>query len=119
MRRGLTTLGVAVALGVGVTAAVALGAGGSSKTSSTSTTTTTATAPEKVWVCHHTGSWTKPYHLIHVSVHALPAHLRHGDVTPGANGSCPASRPAGAKAHGHGGADDDGAEDGAEHDDND
>jgi hypothetical protein len=38
---------------------------------------TTTTAPSKVWVCHHTGSWKHPYHLIHISTHALPAHRRH------------------------------------------
>jgi hypothetical protein len=55
------------------------------------------TAPSKVWVCHHTGSWKDPYHLIHISAHALPAHTNHGDLTPGADNSCPTTQPAGAK----------------------
>jgi hypothetical protein len=55
-----------------------------------------------VSLCHHTGSWKHPYHLIHVSSHALPAHIRHGDVTPAANNSCPTTQAADAKAHGHG-----------------
>jgi len=38
-------------------------------------------------VCHLTG--TGGYHLINVSVNALPAHLRHGDVLPDEYGSCP------------------------------
>jgi hypothetical protein len=100
MRRALTILGVALVLGIGVTAAVALGAGGSSKDDSTSTATTSA--PGKVWLCHHTGSWKHPYHLIHMSTHALAAHMRHGDVTPGAGNSCPTTQPAGTKMHDHG-----------------
>jgi hypothetical protein len=101
MRRALTILGVVLVLGIGVTAAVALGAGGSSKDSSTSTTT--SKAPVKVWLCHHTGSWKHPYHLIHISTHALPAHMRHGDVTPGASNSCPSTQPVGAKTQGKSG----------------
>jgi len=63
---------------------------------------TTATASSKFWICHHTGSWKHSYHLIHISPHALPAHMRHGDVTPGADNSCPTTQPAGAKTHGRG-----------------
>jgi hypothetical protein len=62
----------------------------------------TATTSSKVWVCHHTGSWKHPYHLIHISTHALPAHTRHGDVTPGADNSCPTTQRAGTKTHGRG-----------------
>ena len=64
---------------------------------------TTNTASSKVWVCHHTGSWKHPYHLIHISPHALPAHMNHGDVTPGADNSCPTTSTAGAKTHGKNG----------------
>lgn len=108
MRRILALVGAIAALAAGVTAAVALGAGTSSADTSTGTTTaaaagaTTTTASSKVWVCHHTGSWKHPYHLIHISTHALPAHMRHGDVTPGADNSCPTTQPAGAKTHGRG-----------------
>ena len=97
MKRALTILGVAVVLGVGVTAAVALGAGGSSNNASTSTKTTDAAV--KVSLCHHTGSWKHPYHLIRVSSHAVDAHRRHGDVDPGASNSCPTTQPPGAKSH--------------------
>jgi hypothetical protein len=97
VRRAVTILGSALLLGIGVTAAVALGAGGSSKETASSTSTS---APAKAWLCHHTGSWKHPYHLIHVSTHAVPAHLRHGDVMPGSGNSCPATQPAGAKKHG-------------------
>jgi hypothetical protein len=106
VRRILALVGAIAALAAGVTAAVALGAGASSPDTSTDTTTavaaepTTTTAASKVWVCHHTGSWKHPYHLIHISTHALPAHMRHGDVTPGADNSCPTTQPAGAKTHG-------------------
>jgi hypothetical protein len=128
VRRILALVGAIAALAAGVTAAVALGAGTSSPDTSTGTTTavaagattttapdtstgtttavaagaTTTTASSKVWVCHHTGSWKHPYHLIHISTHALPAHMRHGDVTPGADNSCPTTQPAGAKTHGRG-----------------
>ena len=63
---------------------------------------TTTTASSKVWVCHHTGSWKHPYHLIHISSHARPAHMGHGDVTPGPDNSCPTTQPAGTKTHGRG-----------------
>jgi hypothetical protein len=63
---------------------------------------TTAASASKVWVCHHIGSWKHPYHLIHISTHALHAHLRNADVLPGANNSCPTTQPAEAKTHGHG-----------------
>jgi hypothetical protein len=56
----------------------------------------------KVWVCHHTGSRKDPYHLVHISTHALQAHLRHGSVMPSANNSCPTTQPAESKTHGHG-----------------
>jgi hypothetical protein len=108
MRRILTLVGAIAALAAGVTAAVALGAGTSAPDTSTETTTavaggaTTTSAPSKVWVCHHPGSWKQPYHLIHISTHALPAHMRHGDVTPGADNSCPTTQPAGTKTHGRG-----------------
>jgi hypothetical protein len=56
----------------------------------------------KVWLCHRTGSSKHPYHVIHISTHARDAHLRKGDVAPGANNSCPTTQPADAKTHGHG-----------------
>jgi len=34
----------------------------------------------KVTICHHTHSQKNPFVTITVSVHALPAHLRHGDT---------------------------------------
>lgn len=108
MRRAIAVAGSFVLLGAGVFAAVALAGGAkpfdvststgiSTNTSTdtgTSTDTSTVTSPgAKVWICHHTGSKKHPYHLIHVSAHALRAHLRHGDVTPGAGNSCPSPQP--------------------------
>ena len=84
---GTTTATTATAIATGTTTAAVVGV-------------TTGTASSKVWVCHHTGSWKHPYHLIHISTHALPAHMRHGDVTPGADNSCPTTQPAGTKTHG-------------------
>lgn len=42
---------------------------------------------QKVTLCHLTGNGS--YHQITVSVHAMPAHLRHGDVLPDDYGDCP------------------------------
>ena len=42
---------------------------------------------EKVTLCHRTGNGS--FHQITVSVHAMPAHLRHGDVLPDDYGDCP------------------------------
>lgn len=36
--------------------------------------------PSKVTICHHTHSRKNPFVTITVSVHALPAHLGHGDT---------------------------------------
>jgi hypothetical protein len=83
-----TTITIAPDTTTGTTAIVAAGA-------------TTNSAPSKIWVCHHTGSWKHPYHLIHISAHALPAHMNHGDVRPGADNPCP-TQPANAKTHGRG-----------------
>jgi hypothetical protein len=38
-------------------------------------------------VCHQTGNGS--YHVINVSMNAVPAHLRHGDVLPDEYGDCP------------------------------
>jgi hypothetical protein len=91
-----------------MTAAVALGSGtgannGTTSTITSSATSTAAAAVPKVWLCHHTGSWKHPYHLIHISGHAVAAHRRHGDVNPGAGNSCPTTQPAGTKQHGKSG----------------
>lgn len=121
MRRALTLIAGVVLLPLGVWSAVALAGNDNPATSTVSTTMTTAptgattatntgetgtstttTAPVKVWVCHHTGSWKHPYQLIHISTHALQAHLSHGGVMPGANNSCPTTQPTEAKTHGHG-----------------
>jgi cytoskeletal protein RodZ len=59
-----------------------------STTTSTTTTTTTTTTSKKVTICHRTHSKKKPYVKIRVSVNALTAHLRHGDILAGA-GPCP------------------------------
>ena len=106
MKRTLVLIGAVGILAIGATAAMALGAAGTSRPSATTgatPTTTSETAAVKVWLCHHTGSAKHPYHLIHVSEHAVAAHRRHGDVDPGAGNTCPTSQPAGAKVHGKSG----------------
>jgi hypothetical protein len=45
--------------------------------------------PSKVTICHHTHSQKNPFVTITVSVHALPAHLGHGDTV----GPCPEQAP--------------------------
>jgi hypothetical protein len=42
---------------------------------------------QKVAVCHVTGNGS--FHQISVSVHAVPAHLQHGDVLTDDYGECP------------------------------
>jgi hypothetical protein len=105
MKRVVTVIATAGMLVAGLTAAVALGSGNGAKdgTVSESTTTTSASTLPKVWLCHHTGSWKHPYHLIHVSGHAVAALRRHGDVDPGAGNTCPTAQPAGTTHHGNSG----------------
>ncbi len=43
----------------------------------------TANAAQKTAVCHATGSEDNPYVLIDVADAALPAHVAHGDASPG------------------------------------
>ena len=38
-------------------------------------------------ICHLTGNGS--YHVINVSMNAVPAHLRHGDVLTDEYGDCP------------------------------
>ena len=44
-------------------------------------------ANEKMTLCHRTGNGS--FHQITISVNAVPAHLRHGDVSPDQYGDCP------------------------------
>jgi hypothetical protein len=61
--------------------------------------------PKKVTVCHRTHSKKHPWVQIRISVHALKAHLRHGDFVVDATHPCPppGSTPtAKSKQHGKG-----------------
>ena len=72
------------ALVVGVVAALASAAMVSVVEAARSTAQRPAAAagqyPEKVTICHRTGSQKNPFVTIRVSRNALPAHLRHGDT---------------------------------------
>ncbi len=71
------------ALVVGVVAAFASAALVSVVQAARSTAQRPAAAgqyPEKVTICHRTGSQKNPFVTIRVSRNALPAHLRHGDT---------------------------------------
>ena len=46
--------------------------------------------PDKVTICHRTGSQNNPYVMISVSRNAIPAHTAHGDIIPAPAGGCPA-----------------------------
>jgi hypothetical protein len=100
MKRIALIVGAVGAFALGT--AVAFGAAGGKRETTTSASSTGTAAP-KVWLCHHTGSWKHPYHLIDVSADASPAHLRHGDVEPGTGNTCPTAHPADAKTHGKSG----------------
>lgn len=65
-------------------------AGGTTGTAAVTETVSAATTEDglKVFVCHRTHSKKKPYVTISVSPHALPAHLKHGDVLADETGSC-------------------------------
>ncbi|SRR6266404_6588135 len=54
-----------------------------------------ATPAPKVYVCHHTGSPSNPYVLIHVSSRSAPGRGEHGDIVLGSSpGTCPAASTA-------------------------
>src|SRR5205814_5378160 len=46
--------------------------------------------PDRVTICHHTGSQSNPYVMITVDRNALPAHAAHGDIIPAPPEGCPA-----------------------------
>lgn len=47
--------------------------------------------PEKVQICHKTGSAVNPFVMIEISVNAVDAHVAHGDVVPAPAGGCVAA----------------------------
>jgi hypothetical protein len=62
------------------------------ETTTVTVTTTTATAPTKLLVlCHRTRSANHPYVKVSVPANAVWTRVKHGDLLPGPNGSCPSS----------------------------
>jgi hypothetical protein len=57
---------------------------------------------KKVAVCHRTHSQKHPWVKISISVHALKAHLRHGDFVVDASHPCPPTSATAAKSKHHG-----------------
>ena len=59
--------------------------------------------PDKVTICHGTGSESKPFTRISVSKNALPAHLKHGDDMMLMNkNACPSKAPSATPGAGKG-----------------
>jgi hypothetical protein len=58
--------------------------------------------PKKMTVCHRTHSKKHPWVKIRISVHAVKAHLRHGDFVVDASHPCPPIGAASAKNKHHG-----------------
>src|SRR5947208_1038015 len=94
MRSRLKILVTLLVLGAGGFAAASIASGGSlTDTGTTGTTGTTSTTPShKVLMCHATHSKKYPYHSLSVEIHAVSAHLRHGDTlgacTTGTKAKC-------------------------------
>ena len=84
VRRGLRVI---LAGGVGALAFAALTSVGAA-VSPLGTSAATVQYPEKVTICHKTGSKKNPFVTIRVSRNAVKAHLRHGDSV----GSCSTAR---------------------------
>jgi hypothetical protein len=82
-KSGRARVGVFAAMAIAVGAFASLGATGYAARIVGFAHTSPVAAqypPAKVTICHHTHSQTNPFVTITVSVHALPAHLQHGDT---------------------------------------
>jgi len=92
-RRARRVVGSTIAIGLlaacGVLVSVALAGSRSALVDPTTATTTTIPTTGKISICHRTHSKKHPSHTISVSVHAWPAHLRHGDTL----GACVTTPP--------------------------
>jgi hypothetical protein len=98
-RARIAALAAAV-LAAGVFASLAAAGYGAKLVSFSHTSPTAAQYPQsKVTICHHTHSQTNPFVTITVSVHALPAHLKHGDTVGPCTDQAPPAPVVGAKVH--------------------
>ncbi len=98
-RARIAALAAAV-LAAGVFASLAAAGYGAKLVSFSHTSPTAAQYPQsKVTICHHTHSQTNPFVTITVSVHALPAHLKHGDTVGACTQQAPPVPVVGGKVH--------------------
>jgi hypothetical protein len=92
-RRARRVVGSTIAIGLlaacGVLVSVGLAGPRGALVDPTTATTTTIPTTGKITICHRTHSKKHPSHTISVSVHAAPAHLRHGDTL----GACVTTAP--------------------------
>ena len=84
-----STIAIGLLAACGVLVSVGIAGPRSALDGTTTATTTTIPATGKITICHRTHSKKHPAHTISVSVHAWPAHLRHGDTL----GACVTTPP--------------------------
>jgi hypothetical protein len=84
-----STIAIGLLAACGVLVSVGLAGPQSALVDPTTATTTTIPTTGKITICHRTHSKKHPSHSISVSVHAWPAHLRHGDTL----GACVTTAP--------------------------
>ncbi|SRR6266508_238861 len=91
MKLKIAFLACVLVAGLAASLAVATPPPGKGKPGTTTGTTTNGKKAGKVTVCHKTKSQKHPYVKIRVNGNAVRRYLKHGDVLPAADGSCPSA----------------------------